>query len=176
MLLALSLVPGAAEAAPTYDRGGCHRTLASYPILEPGDRGPGVRTLQCALNDAGYGPVEVDGRYGPETRSGVRRVENTFEGDPPHPGRINNGFWTLLFGRQLPSRVLRTGDHGHAVTVLQRALRAAGGDLVVDGWFGPQTRSVVRAYQRHWNYRPTGRTNEETVFMLAQGGVFGRLS
>ena len=106
----------------------------------------------------------------------MRRVEATFEGAAPDPGRINNGFWTLLYGRQLPSRVLELGDHGHAVRVLQRALRAAGGEIVVDGRFGPQTRSVVKAYQRHLHYRPTGRTNEETVFMLGQGGVFGRLS
>lgn len=178
LLLSLAVVPGAPATSATSvePRAGCHRTLASYPVVEPGDRGRAVRTLQCALNDAGYGPVTVDGRYGPETRSGVRRVEKTFEGDPPDPGRVNNGFWTLLFGRQLPSRVLRLGDHGPAVKVLQRALRAAGGDLVVDGDFGPQTRSVVRAYQRHWNYRPTGRTDQRTVFMLAQGGVFGRLS
>lgn len=175
LLLTVAVLP-AAPATSAEPRAGCHRTLASYPVLEPGDRGRAVRTLQCALNDAGYGPVTVDGWYGPETRRGVRRVENTFEGDPPRPGRVNNGFWTLLYGRQLPSRVLRIGDRGPAVKVLQRALRAAGGDLVVDGRFGEQTRSVVRAYQRHWNYRPTGRTNQETVFMLAQGGVFGRLS
>lgn len=174
LALALAVAPVApagadAEVASSQQRSGCHRTLAAYPILEPGDRGR-------AINDSGYGPVEVDGWYGPQTRRGVRRVENTFEGDPPDPGRVNNGFWTLLYGRQLPSRVLRTSDHGHAVRVLQRALRAAGGDLVVDGRFGPQTRDVVKAYQRHWNYRPSGRTNEETVFMLAQGGVFGQLS
>ena len=176
VLLALLTVPTVADATAVAPHSGCHRTLASYPILEPGDRGRAVRTLQCALDDAGYGPVEVDGWYGPETRRGVRRVENTFEGAAPEPGRVNNGFWTLLYGRQLPSRVLRTGDHGRAVKNLQRALRAAGGDLVVDGRFGPQTRRVVRAYQRHFHYRPTGHTNQETVFMLAQGGVFGRLS
>ena len=178
LLLTVAVLPPlpAAPATAVEPGAGCHRTLAAYPVLEPGDRGRAVPALQCALNDAGYGPVEVDGWYGPQTRRGVRRVEKTFEGDPPQPGRVNNGFWTLLYGRQLPSRVLETGDHGRAVKVLQRALRAAGGDLVVDGRFGPQTRSVVKAYQRRWGYRPTGHTNQETVFMLAQGGVFGRLS
>ena len=181
LLLAAAIAPvlaptSADAAAPVQQRCGCHRTLAAYPTLEPGDRGRAVRTLQCALNDAGYGQVVVDGWYGPQTRRGVRGVERTFEGDPPDPGRINNGFWTLLYGRQLPSRVLRTGDEGPAVRVLQRALRAAGADIMVDGSFGPQTRRVVKAYQRRWDYRQTGRTNEETVFMLAQGGVFGRLS
>lgn len=156
----------------------CHRTLAAYPILEPGDRGRAVRTLQCALNDVGAGRrhVVVDGWYGPQTRRAVRWIERGFEGPPPHPGRINNGMWTLLYGRQLPARVLHRGDQGRAVRILQRALRAAGGDLAVDGRFGPQTRGVVRAYQREHGYRATGRCNQECVFMLGQGGVFGDLT
>jgi peptidoglycan hydrolase-like protein with peptidoglycan-binding domain len=157
----------------------CRRTLASYPILHPGDRGRAVRTLQCALNDQSSGPtVVVDGWYGPQTRRAVHRITQGFEGSgEPHPYRINNGFWTLLYGRQLPSRVQRIGDQGHAVRVLQRALRAAGGDLVVDGRFGPQTRRVLRAFQReHDDRHPSGRCDREVVFLLGQGAVFGSLS
>jgi peptidoglycan hydrolase-like protein with peptidoglycan-binding domain len=175
--VAMLLAPSPASAtAPPAD--GCHRTLASYPILHSGDRGPAVRTLQCALNDQRRGPaVAVDGWYGPQTRRAVHRITQGFEGSgEPRPYRINNGFWTLLYGRQLPSRVQQVGDHGHAVRVLQRALRAAGGDIVVDGQFGPQTRSVVRAFQREHDQRPTGRCGRDVVFMLGQGAVFGSLS
>jgi len=151
--------------------GACQRTLASYPVLRPGPRRPAVRTLQCVLNDAGYGPVVVDGWYGPQTRRAVGRVEGGFEGPAPHPGRINNGFWVLLFGQHLPDRNLRQGQHGPAVLTLQRALRAAGGVLAVDGSFGPQTRGVVRQYQLSQGVHVTGVVNENTRFFLAMGGV-----
>jgi peptidoglycan hydrolase-like protein with peptidoglycan-binding domain len=156
----------------------CARTLASYPILRPGDRRAAVRTLQCSLNDVGVGPVVVDGFYGPQTKAAVKEITDNFEGTGvPHPYRINNGFWVLLFGRQLPDSNLAIGAHGPAVKVLQRALRAAGGTLAVDGNFGTQTERVVKAYQREHRVRPAnGVVNDDTRFFLGMGGVFGELS
>jgi peptidoglycan hydrolase-like protein with peptidoglycan-binding domain len=136
-----------------------------------------VRTLQCSLNDVGVGPVAVDGFYGPQTKAAVKRITDGFEGEAPHPFRINNGMWTLLFGVQLPDRNLALGAHGPAVTVLQRALRAAGASIVVDGDFGAQTVKVVKAYQREMHVRPVnGVVDEDTRFFLGMGGVFGELS
>jgi peptidoglycan hydrolase-like protein with peptidoglycan-binding domain len=135
-----------------------------------------VRTLQCSLNDLGLGPVVVDGYYGRQTRRAVWKIVSNFEGDvPAHPFRINNGMWTLLFGCQLPDRQLAEGAHGHAVVVLQRALRAAGGTIVVDGDFGPQTTAVVKQYQEAQGNAQTGRVEARTRFMLCMGGVIGQL-
>ena len=170
------LAPTSAQAAPPSEdtsarTGSCHRTLAHYPVLLPGARRPAVRTLQCALNDDGYGPVVVDGFYGPQTHAAVRRVEGGFEGPSPHPGRINNGFWVLLFGQHLPDRDLRLGQAGPAVRTLQRALRAAGAELSVNGTFGLRTRRAVRGYQRSQGVPVSGVVNEHTRFFLAMGGV-----
>ena len=137
---------GGHGAAPT-----CRRTLAHYPILAPGDRSPAVRTLQCAINDLGLGPVVVDGYYGPQTKAALTPVVNSFEGVPPHPYRITKTFWTMLYGAQLPDRELRLGDHGPAVRTLQLALRAWGLDVVVDGDFGSQTRDAVKTFQSAHN-------------------------
>jgi peptidoglycan hydrolase-like protein with peptidoglycan-binding domain len=173
------MAPVAAVAAPAAQHesaraAACHRTLKHYPVLRPGAHRPAVRTLQCVLNDDGYGPVVVDGAYGPQTRAAVRRVENGFEGPSPHPGRINNGFWVLLFGQHLPDRNLRSGQHGPAIRTLQRALRAAGGSLPVNATFGPRTLKVVRHYQRSQGVPVTGVVDERTRFFLAMGGVIGR--
>jgi peptidoglycan hydrolase-like protein with peptidoglycan-binding domain len=156
----------------------CARTLASYPILKPGDRKAAVRTLQCSLNDVGVGPVAVDGFYGPQTKAAVKEITDGFEGTGiPHPYRINNGFWVLLFGRQLPDSNLALGAHGATVKILQRALRAAGADIVVDGDFGAQTERVVKAYQKEMSVRPAnGVVNADTRFFLGMGGVFGDLN
>jgi peptidoglycan hydrolase-like protein with peptidoglycan-binding domain len=172
-----STAPADAVPQPAAQRAACQRTLASYPILHLGDRGPAVRTLQCSLNDLGLGPVAVDGYYGRQTRRAVWKIVSHFEGDvPEHPFRINNGMWTLLFGCQLPDHQLVEGDHGHAVTVLQRALRAAGGAIAVDGDFGPQTTAVVKQYQKAYDYAQTGRVDGDTRFMLCMGGVIGQLN
>ena len=177
VLASLALfVPAAAQAAPAAQQAsarasGCHRTLEHYPVLQPGAHRPAVRTLQCVLNDDGFGPVIVDGSYGPQTRAAVRRVEGGFEGPSPHPGRINNGFWVLLFGQQLPDRDLRFGQHGPAIRTLQRALRAGGGHLFVNANFGTRTRAVVRNYQRSQGVPVTGVVDERTRFFLAMGGV-----
>ncbi len=180
LVYGLLAAPGQATPARDAERAGkpaCARTLASYPILRPGDRRAAVRTLQCSLNDVGVGPVVVDGFYGPQTKAAVKEITDNFEGPGPHSYRINNGFWVLLFGRQLPDSKLAIGAHGPAVKVLQRALRAAGGTLAVDGNFGTQTERVVKAYQREHRVRPAnGVVNDDTRFFLGMGGVFGDLS
>ena len=187
LLPAVALLSGLVVAAPTHaapsphatraSKPECARTLASYPILRPGDRRAAVRTLQCSLNDVGVGPVVVDGFYGPQTKAAVKEITDGFEGPAPHPYRINNGFWVLLFGRQLPDRNLAVGAHGPVVKILQRALRAAGAEIVVDGNFGTQTEKVVKAYQKEMHVRPaTGVVNADTRFFLGMGGVFGQLS
>jgi peptidoglycan hydrolase-like protein with peptidoglycan-binding domain len=181
-LVASMLAAAPAQAAPAplhvaHRAAQCQRTLPSYPILHLGDRSPAVRTLQCSLDDLGLGPVVVDGYYGPQTRKAVYRIVSHFEGGlPEHPFRINNGMWTLLFGCQLPDHQLVEGNHGHAVVVLQRALRAAGGTIVVDGGFGPQTTAVVKQYQKAQGNAQTGRVEASTRFMLCMGGVIGQLN
>jgi peptidoglycan hydrolase-like protein with peptidoglycan-binding domain len=143
-------------------------------VLEPGATGPAVRALQCFLDDADYGPVLVDGVYGRQTRAAVARVESGFEGAPPHPGRIDRGMWVLLISRALGTTTLRQGATGPEVMTLQRALRAAGGTLEVDGVFGAQTRRVVTRFQKANSITADGVVGEETYFFLKSGGVITR--
>jgi len=165
--LLLSL-PDIAAAAPD-----CRRTLASYPALDPGDRGPAVRTLQCVMNDLGLEPVVVDGYYGPQTKNALTPVVMGREGQPPHPYRLTSLFWHQLFGLQLPDHTtLREGDHGRDVRTLQRALRAYGIDVVIDADFGPQTTIAVKAYQERHRLAQTGRTDRDTRFYLSGGDYY----
>ena len=177
------LLPGlstSATAGPaTTAKASCQRTLPSYPVLRPGDRGQAVRALQCSLNDLDLevGPVLVDGYYGPETKAAVKEIVDGFEGTHhPHPYRVNNGFWVLLFGRQLPDSNLAIGAHGPVVRVLQRALRAAGATLVVDGDFGSQTEAAVKRFQKAVRVPQSGVVNDKTRFFLKQGAVIGQLN
>ena len=171
VLLVLGALVPVALTTQASAAAGCHRTWPAYPVLRPGADRPEVRTLQCLLDDAGLGPVAVDGRYGPATRRAVRRLERGFEGPAPHPGRVDAGYWVLLLSRALPDRTLRLGDHGRAVRVLQRALRAAGATVVVDAEFGPRTRRGVRQLQRSQHLRQTGVVGQRTRFLLRMGAT-----
>lgn len=157
----LLLTAPSAHAAPE-----CRRTLPAYPQLAPGDREPAVRTLQCAINDLGFGPVTVDGHYGPETRKALTPLVNAREGQPSHPYRLTPLFWHQLYGRHLPERTLEQGDRGPAVRNLQRALRAWGSTIAVDGDFGTQTVRVLKDYQEVHELRQSGRTDRDTRYFL----------
>lgn len=47
-----------------------------------------------------------------------------------------------------PSDSVKLGDSGDGVTQIQNALKAAGYKVTVDGKFGPQTDTAVRAFQK----------------------------
>ncbi len=153
--------------------GSCERTLPAYPVLEPGTKDPAVRALQCFLNDADYGPLEVDGVYGPATRAAVRKVEAGFEGPAPKPGRIDAGMWVLLISRSLGDDTLKAGSKGADVVTLQRALRAAGGTITVDGEFGAETKKVVQRFQQANRVGDDGVVGDETLFLLKMGATIG---
>jgi peptidoglycan hydrolase-like protein with peptidoglycan-binding domain len=163
--------------APTTDpgtvAGSCERTLPGYPVLDPGAKGAAVRALQCFLNDGGYGPVAVDGVYGAQTRAAVKKVEASFDGPRPTPGRIDASLWVLLISRSLGTGTLTVGSKGAEVVTLQRALRAAGGTLTVDGVFGAETKKVVQRFQQANRVGDDGVVGDETRFLLKMGATIG---
>ncbi|WP_076261252.1 peptidoglycan-binding domain-containing protein [Intrasporangium flavum] len=153
--------------------GSCTRTLDAYPQLDPGATGPAVSALQCFLNDADFGPVAVDGTYGAPTRAAVAKVEATFEGGPSRPGRVDGGFWVSIISRSLGDGTLKPGSKGADVTTLQRALRAAGAKLAVDGAFGAETKKAVETLQAANRIGVDGIVGEETLFLLKSGATIG---
>jgi peptidoglycan hydrolase-like protein with peptidoglycan-binding domain len=165
--------PSATATDPGTVAGSCERTQPAYPVVSPGSKGPAVAALQCFLNDADFGPVAVDGVYGPQTREALRRVEATFEGPAPRPGRVDAGVWVLIISRSMGSDTLKVGSKGPDVETLQRALRAAGGKITVDGTFGPETKRVVQRFQDANRIGEDGIVGDETLFLLKSGATIG---
>jgi hypothetical protein len=54
----------------------------------------------------------------------------------------------------------------YSVRSVQRALYEAGYRITVDGRMGPQTRTVLRQFQRDHGMPPSGRVNRETLTEL----------
>jgi peptidoglycan hydrolase-like protein with peptidoglycan-binding domain len=170
------LGPAAVAAAPppsAMEKPHCRRTLPAYPEIEPGTTSRAVRSLQCVLNDAGLGPVRVDGFYGPESQAAVKKLTDGFECCIKHPLRVRTWYWTILFTASRHLLGLERGDSGIRVKTLQRALRADGETLVVDGAFGAQTEGQVKVFQGKCGEKKTGRVNHQTLFDLSMGGCNG---
>lgn len=70
-----------------------------------------------------------------------------------------------------PKPTLRRGDKGQYVTLLQNRLNQLSFVLKVDGDFGPQTDSVVRAYQQVKGLKVDGIVGPKTWAALMGGGV-----
>lgn len=176
-VLTLGLVgpatPPAAAGETSAAQASCHRTRPAYPEIRPGTTSGAVRSLQCVLNDAGWGPIAVDGFYGPQTQSAVEEFTGHFECCIRNPLRVRTWYWTILFSQSHRLHGLELGDSGIRVKTLQRALRADGETLVVDGDFGPQTRNQVKVFQGKCDLAKTGRINGKTAFHLNQGGCNG---
>jgi peptidoglycan hydrolase-like protein with peptidoglycan-binding domain len=171
VLLTCLLGPAAIAApAPAEAQAPCKRTLPAYPEIEPGTTSRAVRTLQCVLNDTQFGPVTVDGFYGPETKAAIKELTGNFEGGIDNRFLVRTWYWTILFSQSHRLRGLELGDSGIRVRTLQRALRADGETLVIDGDFGTQTRAGVRVFQEKCDIKVTGRVNDQTSFFLSQGG------
>lgn len=75
----------------------------------------------------------------------------------------HGNFISTLEGR----RTLRKGDKGEDVKALQRALKAAGYDVDVDGDYGPQTERAVKAFQRDNGLTRDGVAGPNTLAKLA---------
>ena len=148
----------------------CQRTLPSYPVLRPGDKGAAAAALQCLLNDAKLGPVIVDGTYGPQTRAAILNVARGTEGAVDTSGRVDRVRWVTIISRALSGRTLRAGSTGADVVTLQRALRSQGCTIAVDGSFGPQTVDVVKRFQKAIGATTDGVARSDTIFMLRMGG------
>jgi len=52
-----------------------YRSRSMPRTLRSGSRGLSVETLQRKLNDRGFGPVDVDGAYGPATAAALRQFQ-----------------------------------------------------------------------------------------------------
>ena len=130
----------AASSSPAWAR--------AWEELGSGARNPpaAVRAAQYLLRAHGHA-IEVDGRWGAQTREKVRRFQR-LRGLRPS-GRVDGATWERLV---IP---VRRGSRGSAVRGVQSLLRflaSGNGDprfsVALDGTFSAQTERAVRHFQR----------------------------
>jgi peptidoglycan hydrolase-like protein with peptidoglycan-binding domain len=79
----------------------------------------------------------------------------------------------MMAGSVSPWPLVRRGDQQHPVQTLQYLLRARGHTVTVDGIFGPNTESAVRAFQQQNNLSVDGVVGPNTwsalIIQVKQG-------
>jgi peptidoglycan hydrolase-like protein with peptidoglycan-binding domain len=117
--------------------GGSGSTL-SWPLVQYGNSGERVRTVQYLLQQWGYS-LSVNGSFDTTTLNAVKNFQSSrgLVAD----GYVGNATWPAL------TIVTQQGDTGAKVRAVQSQLNESGYGLVVDGSFGPATYSAVRSFQ-----------------------------
>lgn len=122
-------------------------------LLREGDSSLAVESVQRSLDLIGFTIGGIDGDFGPVTDSAVRafQADNGLVVDGIVGPQTLAAFHTALTtarARAVPTMVLRQGDRGSEVTVLQELLTSAGQSPgAADGIFGPRTQEAVFAFQ-----------------------------
>lgn len=135
-------------------------------VLRRGSRGRMVTLLQNALKEAGFNIGTVDGLFGTRTRDAVRELQKA--AGLPITGVVDDATWFAIAPFiDWSGTLLRLGDRGVLVGIMQYALQNAGFDAGgVDGIFGRNTQSALRAFQRANNLVDDGVAGPRTWRVL----------
>lgn len=163
--------------------------------LREGAQGIGVKTIQYYLNILAYfnpslSAPPLDSVYGPSTTNAVRVFQQYY--GLPVTGVVNTATWNVLnriysetveflpegysgdFAKLYPGYFLTEGMSGENVRDLQTYLSLIGQNLdtipiiPVTGYFGPQTREAVTAFQNAFGITPNGAVGPVTWNTIAQ--------
>jgi peptidoglycan hydrolase-like protein with peptidoglycan-binding domain len=117
-------------------------TLSPWPVVQNGNQGHPILTLQFLLRAHGHN-LTVDGMFGPATEAAVKAFQ-TSKGMTAD-GTMSPQTWSALIIQ------VKKGSYGDAVRGVQEEFQFRSGEpgkgLKVDGIFGPQTDSTVRGFQ-----------------------------
>ncbi|NEQ24066.1 MAG: peptidoglycan-binding protein [Microcoleus sp. SIO2G3] len=128
------------------------QTLA---LVQEGSRGSQVTAIQQRLQQLGYFKANITGYFGSQTKEAVIRFQQA-KGLTPD-GVVGTSTETALRGQPTPrpqtvrvpfNGVLRLGDRGDKVSLLQESLAAAGYCSGSRGVFDSRTQAAVRQFQQ----------------------------
>lgn len=118
--------------------GGGATTTLSWPLVQYGNTGERVRTIQYLLQQWGYS-VGASGTFDTATQTAVKNFQSSH--GLSADGIVGNASWPAL------TIVTQQGDAGAKVKAVQSQLNESGYGLSVDGAFGAATDSAVRSFQ-----------------------------
>lgn len=149
------LKPEKVEVVPARDKE-VKTEVVKARMLERGDTGADVSAVQSKLKAFGFYVGNVDGIFGPISESSVKSFQTATKIEVD--GIVGPQTYIALETYKpaskpspkydLPARILKRGDTGADVKLLQIALKAAKFDPKgIDGDFGPKTEGAVKRFQ-----------------------------
>ena len=159
------------------------RNPSDLAVLRNGDRGSDVRFLQESLATIGYDPGPADGIFGDRTETAVRAFQRDQGLEVDGIVGRSETWPALLDAVEQAERtsispslpVLRNGDRGSSVELLQESLNALGFDSgAADGIFGDRTEGAVRAFQRSRGLGVDGVAGRGETWPALKGALIDR--
>lgn len=148
-------------------------TLQPFLLAKKPMNGYPVHSLQHLLraHDHAIPASFVDGIFGPNTETKVKAFQ---QAHPPLvvDGQVGKNTWLKLI------ITIQTGSTGSAVKALQEIIKAqdlSGGDappVIIDGIFGPKTKSFVTGWQEFQGLVKDGIVGPKTWQSLLSGLPF----
>ena len=148
-----------AVAANTGDGGGNPRV---WPLMQRGNTGERVKTLQYLLKARLSISLTTDGSFGINTEAAVKQFQATR--NLPADGMVGPDTWEAII------LTLRRDSVGAAVRAAQSQLASDGYGVVVDGKFGPNTEATVRLFQQQYHLTVDGVIGPNTWSVLVNTG------
>lgn len=124
------------------------------PTISEGATGSNVRWLQYLLVRRTLSYQQIDGVFGPVTKTGVEEFQRGAH--LAVDGIVGPATWSALGGGDAEPPTLSQGSHGNVVKKLQKVLNEGRGSfapssnpvLALDGDYGPQTATAVKGAQK----------------------------
>jgi hypothetical protein len=162
MSQAVALARGYVCAHPSGHKRGNIQMALTWPLEQVGSTGEDVRTVQYLVTAHGH-PTGVDGDFGQLTKAAVEAFQASrgLSAD----GIVGAHTWPQLIIQ------VQQGSNGDAVRAVQSQIhgRGDGGQIAVDGIFGPGTNDAVRAFQTLLGLAVDGIVGQETWNHLVNG-------
>lgn len=146
-----------------------YSTQAKAYFLKYGERSDEVESFQKYLKNLGYLTTTPDGVYGKDTVAAVRRFQEL-------NGLIADGFLgpktvSLLKSGSARANALVFGMSGDDVRNIQTRLKNLGYMKNVTGYFGSETESAVKAFQKRNGLSVDGTVGRQTMTKLTSSGA-----
>ncbi|MGX9218022.1 peptidoglycan recognition protein family protein [Massilia varians] len=113
-------------------------TTTTWPLVQYGNTGERVRTIQYLLQQWGY-TLTVNGTFDTTTQNAVKNFQSSHALGAD--GIVGNATWPAL------TILTQQGDSGAKVRAVQSQLNESGAGITVDGAFGPATATAVKNFQ-----------------------------
>ena len=129
-----------------------------------GEESPEIKEYQQRLKSLGYLMTEPDGNFGADTKAAVKRFQE-------NSGLIADGYIgpstkTALMSDGAQSNALAIGAKGDDVTNVQKRLKDLGYIKKTTGYFGSETDTAVRGFQKNNGLGVDGKVGPNTMNRL----------